>query len=231
MSVPWLYDESIAPGTNYREESEVRAYDEHMAKLRDTAREAEEIRAALALGPDATAWEIGAGTGECALQLARWCRTVIATDISPAMLSFARRKAAERGITNVVFEHGGFLSGYIPEAPVDAVVSQLALHHLPDFWKARALALAAARLRPGGRFFLRDVVYQPETLESDDLFRQTVEAIRERTGESGVQRTIEHIKREYSTFDWVLEGMLQRAGLKVLQKDVAGFLTRYLCER
>jgi hypothetical protein len=43
--------------------------------------------------------------------------------------------------------------------------------------------------------------------------------------------TIEHIKKEYSTLDWVLEGMLERAGLLILRKEVSGFLTSYLCER
>jgi SAM-dependent methyltransferase len=230
MNVPWLYDETVQTGTDYRDEAEVRAYDEHMAKLRDVAREAEEIRAAVAVTPDFVVWEIGTGTGECALHLAPYCGQVIATDVSPAMLAYARRKADERKVGNVIFERGGFLSGYRPEGPVDAVVSQLALHHLPDFWKARALALIAEQLRPGGRFFLRDVVFPSEAATNDGHFQKAVDTARERTGEDGVRRTVEHIKKEYSTFDWVMEGMLERAGFRMLRSDVEGFLTSYVCE-
>jgi ubiquinone/menaquinone biosynthesis C-methylase UbiE len=231
MSIPWLYDETVQTGTNYRDEAEVRAYDERMGKLRDVVPEAEEIRGAIAATSGSTVWEIGTGTGECALHLARSCKKVIATDVSPAMLAYARRKAADRNIANVVFERGGFLSGYAPEDPVDAVVSQLALHHLPDFWKARGLSLIAVKLRPGGKFFLRDVVYPPEAAVTDVYFRTAIDASREKAGETGAKMTIEHIKKEYSTLDWVLEGMLERAGLLILRKEVSGFLTSYLCER
>jgi len=231
MNAPWLYDESVTTGTNYRDETEVRAYDEHMAKLRNVVKEAEEIGAAIALTPRSAIWEIGAGTGECALHLARSCRNVVATDVSPAMLAYARRKAAERKIGNVRFELGGFLAGYEPEGQVDAIVTQLALHHLPDFWKARALARISDRLRQGGRLFLMDAVYPSEAAGNDDYFMKAVDAVRERSGEGGAKMTIEHIRDEYSTLDWILEGLLQRAGMKVLKKDVSGFLTSYLCEK
>jgi len=71
---------------------------------------------------------------------------VYASDISPAMLAFARGKAAERGVSNVSFEPGGFLSGFTPPQQVGGVVSQLALHHLPDFWKQVALKRIALGL-------------------------------------------------------------------------------------
>jgi putative AdoMet-dependent methyltransferase len=229
MNVPWLYDETVQTGTDFRDEAEVRAYDERMAKLRDVAKEAEEIGAAVAITPGSVIWEIGTGTGEGALSLARSCRQVIAIDVSPAMLAYARRKAAERKIANARFEPGGFLAGFAPEGPVDAVVSQLALHHLPDFWKARGLLRIASKLRPGGRLFLRDVVYPAAAAESDGWFQQSVDAVREKGGDSAAQRTIDHIQKEYSTFDWVLEGMLQRAGFTVLKKNAEGFLTSYLC--
>jgi putative AdoMet-dependent methyltransferase len=231
MDAPWLYDESVQIGTNYRDEAEVRAYDERMAKLRNRLQEAEQIRSAAGITADSTVWEIGTGTGECALHLARSCRSVLATDISPMMLAYARRKAADRKIANAVFEQGGFLSGHAPAEPVDAVVTQLALHHLPDFWKARALVRIAGRLRPGGKFFLMDAVYPAGAAESDDFFRTAVAGVRERSGDRGAQMTIEHIRKEYSTFDWILEGLLQRAGLQVLRKEAAGFLTSYVCER
>ena len=231
MAHPWQYDETVQVGTDYRNSDEVRAYDERMQRLRDPGMEADEIREALRLTKDSVVWEIGTGTGECACRIARSCRQIYATDVSPVMLAYARGKAEERKIPNVIFEAGGFLSGFQPENPVDAVVSQLALHHLPDFWKFTALSGIAAKLRQNGRFFLRDVVYPSQRDDFDAFFGQAIEEIRQKAGEDFIPHTIEHIKREFSTLDWILEGMIERSGLKVIRKNVSGFLTVYVCEK
>jgi hypothetical protein len=44
-------------------------------------------------------------------------------------------------------------------APLGAAVTQIALHHLPDFWKQIALIRIAGMLKDGGRLCLRDMVY------------------------------------------------------------------------
>jgi len=82
MTYPWQFDESVQRGTDYGDEGNVTAYDELMLRLRDVEREAAEIAEAISLSPDAVIWEIGTGTGECALRLARCCRHVFATDVS-----------------------------------------------------------------------------------------------------------------------------------------------------
>ena len=41
----------------------------------------------------------------------------------------------------------------------DLIVSEFTLHHLPDFWKAVALARIFAALKPGANFYLRDIVF------------------------------------------------------------------------
>ncbi|MCC6694114.1 MAG: class I SAM-dependent methyltransferase [Candidatus Hydrogenedentes bacterium] len=231
MTHPWQYDESVQIGTDYRDENEVREYDERMQCLRDVAKEAAGIAEAIAIEPGFTVWEIGTGTGECALHLSRTCKKVIASDVSPVMLAYARRKAEERGVENVEFALGGFLSGFQPETQVDAIVSQLALHHLPDFWKARALDNIAQKLRKGGRFYLRDVVFPSQTPDFDAYFEALIAGIRKQGGDDFAEKTIRHIKSEFSTLDWILEGMLNRAGLRLLRKDCSGFLMAYVCER
>jgi len=231
MSHPWQYDESIQVGTDYRDEAEVDAYDRRMRRLRDIGNEAKEIQRALALAPESTVWEIGTGTGECALALARQVKHVCATDVSPAMLEYASRKSRQRHVDNLRFEVGGFLSGYRPDQPVDGIVTQLALHHLPDFWKARAIDGMARRLRPGGRLYLRDVVF-PSTIEDYDIFfAAVIDGMRSKVGEEVIQQTIQHIRTEYSTLDWILEGMLVRSGLKILETENQGFLSVYVCEK
>lgn len=231
MTHPWHYDERTQVGTDFSDEREVRLYDEHMGRLRNTAKEAEEIRAALRLTPESAVWEIGTGTGECALALAPHVRRVDATDISQAMLSWARHKAAERGISNVRFEVGGFLSGYHPNGRVDAVVSQFVLHHLPDFWKSRALVAIAERLRPGARLFLRDLVFPSDLGDYDPFFTMLVEGVRARAGEETAEGTVRHIRTEFSTLDWILEGLLERAGLRIVERSGQSPLLAYVCEK
>lgn len=231
MTQPWQYDETEQIGTDYRAPSEVAAYDARMQKLRDVHAEAEEIHRRLRLTPNSTVWEIGTGTGECALALAAGVKQVHAADVSPAMLAWAQQKADQRGIRNVSFIQGGFLSGNRPDQPVDGIVTQLALHHLPDFWKSRALAEMASRLRPGGRLYLRDIVFPAPMDDYDGFFAKVIEEVRARTDDETARQTVEHIKREYSTLDWILEGMLARSGLHIVFHDRKGFLSVYVCEK
>ena len=228
---PWQYDEHIHVGTDYADVQEAEAYDQRMATIRDVVAETDRIVEALSLTGEDVVWEIGVGTGECALALALRCRQVWGSDISLAMMAVAKRKAKERGVRNIEFASGGFLSGFLPPEPVHAIVSQLAFHHLPDFWKYRALQRLHAQLRPAGRLYLRDVVFPGDAGDYDAFFAQFVGNLAKRGGEKMAQATARHIRDEYSTFDWVLEGMLSRCGFRILTKQDDGFLTSYLCER
>ena len=88
------------------------------------------------------------------------------------MLKYAEKKAASRDIRNIDFLQGGFLTYEHKGDPVDAVVTQIALHHLPDFWKQIALLRIAGLLNDGGKFCLRDVVYAFEISEYKDYFEK-----------------------------------------------------------
>lgn len=231
MNTPWLYDETAQVGTDYGSPAEVAAYDRRMQTLRDVAAETQAVAAALAVTNESIVWEIGTGTGECALGLAAHAGKVYATDVSPAMLDCARQKAVQRHVGNVTFERGGFLSGFRPPAPLDGVVTQLALHHLPDFWKMQALSAIAERLRPGGRLYLRDVVFPEAARNADAYFKAAVENVRSHAGDEVARQTIQHIKAEFSTLDWILEGMIARSGLRLVEKVDSGFLSVYVCER
>lgn len=231
MNYPWQFDETMQVGTDYSNQDEVCAYDKRMQKLRNIDTEARDIQEALTLSTDSTVWEIGTGTGECAIALARAIKHVYATDVSPTMLEYARRKANQRGISNVTFADGGFLSGFRPVHPIDGIVSQLALHHLPDFWKSRAIAAIANCLRPKGRLYLRDVVFSSTTIDYDSFFQVVIEGVRAHAGEDVAQQTVQHIKTEFSTLDWILEGIITRNGLAIVEKREEGFLSVYVCEK
>lgn len=231
MNPPWQYDETIQIGTDYSDPEEVAAYDQRMRKLRDVNAESKDIQKALSLSSDSIVWEIGTGTGECALALAATVKHVYATDVSPTMLDYAHHKAEQLCISNVTFENGGFLSGFRPRSPVDGVVTQLSLHHLPDFWKSRALTIIASSLRPRGRLYLRDVVFPSSIDDFDIFFKVVTDGIRLQAGDEVAQQTVQHIKAEFSTLDWILEGMIVRSGLRIIEKAGKGFLSVYVCEK
>ena len=112
MTAPWQYNETMQVGTDYQNEDEVRNYDKHMQKLRDIEAEVKEISVALGISQDSTIWEIGTGTGECALALAANAKQIYATDVSPVMLNYAERKAERRQVNNVTFRVGGRITSY-----------------------------------------------------------------------------------------------------------------------
>src|SRR6266478_3817035 len=101
--------------------------------------------------------DIGCGNGVLACEAALMGAEVDAIDISPAMLALAEIQARDRKVA-IRTQSAGLLSfAYQPDT-YDLVVSEFALHHLPDFWKAVALSRIHGALKPGACFYLRDIV-------------------------------------------------------------------------
>lgn len=222
----WYYDEFQHVGTDYGSVEEVRIYDERMQSLRDVAGECEAILRALDLTPGSTLIEIGTGTGEFAVHAAQHGMKVYALDISRIMLDYARQKAASRGVAGIEFINAGFLTYEHCGEPADAVVSQLALHHLPDFWKAVALKRIADMLSPTGRFYLWDVVFPSADYES--AIGKWISSAPDARLAEDIAR---HVKCEYSTLDWIMDGLLTSAGLPLISTEHYGVFAKYLCRK
>jgi ubiquinone/menaquinone biosynthesis C-methylase UbiE len=82
----------------------------------------------------------------------------VGVDLSEAMLAQARANFARHGLANVVLIRQDIsrLPG-IADCSVDAVISTMALHHLPGFAQLETTFAAIARvLRPGGGVYLVD---------------------------------------------------------------------------
>jgi putative AdoMet-dependent methyltransferase len=231
MNIPaWQYHEPDHPGADFDALAEV--YDQDMQKHRDVQREIAEILDFLVLGPNDTVLEIGTGTGEFALAAARHCRMVYAVDLSPGMLRYAGKKAASRAIRNVEFLPGGFLTYQHQGAALDAVVTQIALHHLPDFWKQVALLRISDMLKEGGKFCLRDVVYSFDPRVQERFFGEFISEVSKKSDAEATARISDHIRKEYSTMDWIMQGMIERAGFKIEKAEYShGFLGLYLCTK
>jgi cyclopropane fatty-acyl-phospholipid synthase-like methyltransferase len=115
---------------------------------------------------------------------------------------------------------------------VDAVVSVAALHHLPDFWKQVALRRTAKMLKRGGKLLLFDIVFPSAAQDLDARIQAWIESIRKKAGSRLAEEAEVHVSKEYSTYDWVMEGLLRRAGFRIAGKHAGeGFQTTYVCTR
>ncbi|MDW7731702.1 MAG: methyltransferase domain-containing protein [Methanolobus sp.] len=228
----WYYNEFTQIGTDYTKEEEILAYDQKMLKIRDIGNEVETMCRQIDLQPGNDVLEIGCGTGEISIELSKHCRHVVALDISPGMLEFAQKKARSKNRDNIQFVHGGFLT-YEPEGELfDTAVTQLVLHHLPDFWKLIALKRINSMLKDDGKLFLKDVVFSSEIDDYDPFFSKILENIPEEAKDDIVGEMIVHIREEFSTLDWVMEGLIERAGFSIEESHYQdGFMATYLCTK
>lgn len=161
--------------------------------------------------------DIGCGNGVLACEAALMGAEVDAIDISPAMLALAEIQARTRKVA-IRTQSAGLLSFAYQPSSYDLVVSEFTLHHLPDFWKAVALARIFRALKPGACFYLRDIVFASMPDGPD----RSVEAWADFTIKNhGFTResVITHMRDEYSTFGWVIERLLTDAGFTLVSAD------------
>lgn len=241
----WRYEEQKQVGTDYSDAAEVERYDMAMRSVRNVGKEIQNILSLLDLKPGQIVLEIGTGTGEFAIAASRHCSKVIAIDVSEAMLNYARQKARDRGAENIDFKLAGFLSYEHSGPELDAVVTQLALHHLPDFWKQVALLRVHDMLKSGGRLYLMDAVFSFDCRNYEEFFDGYLADMEEASSKEETSSKEEassrvdmvkdaacHIKEENSTSSWIMEGLLEHAGFKIdAARYVNGFIATYLCTR
>ena len=214
----WQYDERAKAGVDYADPATAAEYDQRHAGFRDFEKDARLIMERLGLKPEHRVIDFGCGTGAFVIPAARSCRKVYAVDISQAMLDRCAEKARTAGIANIETCRAGFLTYEHRGDPVDAVVSVVAFHHLPDFWKAVALRRMYHMLKPGGKLYLFDVVFSFPVESCRSELDNWVNEMYETAGWAMAEETVIHIREEYSTFDWIMEGMLERAGFRIEQK-------------
>jgi SAM-dependent methyltransferase len=224
--VTWLLDERAHAGAEHLDEAYVAGYDTKSGL--DPAEELELLRRH-GLGPATTLVDIGAGTGVLALAAAPHCRRVVAVDPSPAMVARLVRTAP----ANVEVVEAGFLSYEHRGDPPELVHSRNALHHLSDFWKGLALARVRDLLAPNGVAIVRDLVFDFEPAEAeariDDWLSQAAA-----TPDAGWTRPeLEaHLRSEHSTYSWLLEALLEHAGLAIVEASIErGIYATYVCTR
>lgn len=106
--------------------------------------------------------DVSTGGGHTALAFARHVARVIATDLTPEMLTVAEKFVREKGVQNVEFKFADAEALPFSDGEFDLVTNRIALHHYPD---ARQAIFEAARvLKPGGTFALADNIVPPDKI-------------------------------------------------------------------
>jgi SAM-dependent methyltransferase len=126
-----------------------------------------------------TVLDVAAGAGGQTLAAARRAGpsgSVLATDISPAILTYTADAATAAGLDNVRTRELDGERLDVEAGAFDAVISRLGLIYLPD--RTAALAGQHRALRPGGR--VAAIVYGPA--ERNAFFAVPVSIIRRRAG-------------------------------------------------
>jgi tRNA (cmo5U34)-methyltransferase len=132
--------------------------DTYLAMVRSEVPDYEELQEVIAQAAEetraATILDLGTGTGETLRHVADRHPTArcIGVDESDQMLAVAHTvvPGADLRVAR--------LQDDLPDGPFELVVSALAVHHLDPQEKAALFRRVAARLAPGGRFVLGDVI-------------------------------------------------------------------------
>jgi ubiquinone/menaquinone biosynthesis C-methylase UbiE len=227
----WLLDEAANAGRENLDADHVSRYD-----AKEDAGAAGEVLLCRELGltGESVVVEIGAGTGQFAIAVAPVCARVVAVDPSPVMLRALRAKIDRARLETIEVVQAGFLTYEHQGSLADFVYSRYALHHLPDFWKAVALARIHQILRPGGVLRLWDVVYSFDPAEAEDRIEAWC-STGSTTADEGWSRgeLEEHVRDEQSTFSWLLEPMIQRSGFTIEDAEYSddGIFGKYVLRR
>ena len=226
-----LYDEFQQVGVNYDDIEKVKKYESEMC-FRDFKAETMRIAKKIGLNSNHSVIEIGTGPGNFAVEIAKVCKHVYAVDISKVMLQYASEKAKKENVENIEFINSGFLNYEHKGELVDAVVSDITLHHLPDFWKQVALMRVNTMLKKGGTLYLADQVYSFSPLLYKEKFKEWINFNWKRSNNVSFKKDVEtSVKEEYSTFEWIMDGMLERAGFSFEKIKETEFFIVYICKK
>jgi len=106
--------------------------------------------------PTAVVVDVGTGTGEMLLALARTAAKVIGVDRSEKMLEVCRQRLERTSLRNVELRLGEAEALPLTDAECDTAFSSMLLHHLGD--PAEGVQEMARIVRPGGKVVISDLM-------------------------------------------------------------------------
>ncbi len=157
----------------------------------------ERLEAAAAARRPGRALDLGCGGGHASYRIAPHAGTVIACDLSGAMLDAVTAEAERRGLANIMTAKAAAERLPWPDKSFDLVTSRFSAHHWGDL--AGGLGEMRRVLAAGGTMVLIDVVAPEAPLL--DTWLQTMELLRDPS----------HV-RDYRVSEW--RRLIREAGLK-----------------
>jgi ubiquinone/menaquinone biosynthesis C-methylase UbiE len=234
MKTNYLYNEFKHCGVDYSDNQQAKAYDTNHKTFRDYEKEFNDTVNFLELKnvADISMVDLGCGTGAMSIYGAKIFRKVYAVDISPEMIKQAKQKSETENVNNIEFINAGFLTYKHTSDPADLLITKFAFHHLPDFWKQIALFNMNSMLKADGILYINDVVFNFEPAQYISKIDTWLDWWRSKTDSAMVGEIETHIREEYSTFTWILEGMIEKAGFLIEKKYTTDdFVMEYKCRK
>ncbi len=226
----WQYNEFKQVGKDYSMPTEVEMYDSSHSEFRDIVKESDLVLDSLGIGDSDVLIDFGSGTGTFAIQAALRGAKVYAVDVSQPMLDYAQAKAIKAGISNITFCCSGFLSFEFEDQTADSIVTTFALHHLPDFWKGIALSRMHRMLEPDGQLYIHDAILEEH--QAIENIATLIEELADAGGDFLREDTEGHFREEFSTYDWIMDGLLTRTGFTINSKNIKdGVIGTYHCTK
>lgn len=124
----------------------------------------DDLMAALGGRQPGTLLDVGTGTAQIPIELARrpFTSRITAIDLAEEMLAVGRRNVAAAGLANIALELVDAKVLPYADASFDVVMSNSIVHHIPE--PTGTFAEMRRVLRPGGLLFVRDLL-RPESAE------------------------------------------------------------------
>ena len=87
-------------------------------------------------------------------------------------------------------------------------------------------------LKTDGKLLLFDVVFSFDPTNYEFFIQEFIQSMTDRMGDQMKKELETHFRQEFSTYDWVMEGLLEKAGFEIEKANYReGFFATYLCTK
>ncbi|MFA7384415.1 MAG: class I SAM-dependent methyltransferase [Desulfurivibrionaceae bacterium] len=121
----------------------------------------------VAIGADASIADLGCGTGRWAIEFAKRCKRVFASDISGPLLEIANAEARRNAITNIEFRQEA-TAAFQPPEKMDIIHVGGVFSYMNDADVKKTIKRCSAMLKEGGLLVLRESVSLNEDILRTD---------------------------------------------------------------
>lgn len=155
---------------------------------------------AVKLKPDAeNLLDIGCGAGNNTIAIVRRKGGINCdlADISLSMLERAKERLSNENAGEVGIFHGDFRELDLPTSHYDIIVAAAVLHHLRDDedWE-KCFRKIYGLLKPGGAFFVSDLVFHENDRVHEEMWRRYGEYLEQTVGPGYSGKVFEYIDKE-----------------------------------